>query len=50
MAYRYSKGWYIAQLKEMGIRYHPEKKKKLESYKTYILRNLHDKMSSERGK
>lgn len=25
----YSKGWYIAKLKERGIRFHPEKKKKI---------------------
>lgn len=44
MAYRFSKGWYISQLKERGIRYHPEKKKKLELYKTYVVRNLYNEM------
>ncbi|MFS0646140.1 DUF2639 domain-containing protein [Siminovitchia sp. 179-K 8D1 HS] len=42
MAYRFSKGWFIARLKEKGIRYHPEKRKKLELYKTHELRNLYN--------
>lgn len=44
MAYRFSKGWYIARLKEKGMRYHPEKRKKLELYKTSELRNLYNKL------
>ncbi|RST73136.1 DUF2639 domain-containing protein [Siminovitchia acidinfaciens] len=42
MVYIYSKGWYIARLKEKGIRFHPETKKKLELYKIYVVRNLYN--------
>ncbi|PLS17078.1 DUF2639 domain-containing protein [Bacillus sp. M6-12] len=41
MAYQYSKGWFIQQLKAVGITKHPIERRKLESYKTYILRNLY---------
>ncbi|WP_010676372.1 DUF2639 domain-containing protein [Bacillus timonensis] len=41
MAYPGSKGWYIKQLKEKGILQHPVERKKLETYKTYILRKLY---------
>jgi hypothetical protein len=41
MAYQGSKGWYIQKLKEEGIRYHPVDRKKLELYKTYVVRNLY---------
>lgn len=41
MAYKGSKGWYIQELKEAGIRKHPIELKKLEQYKTYIVRNLY---------
>ncbi|WP_170007128.1 YflJ family protein [Bacillus fonticola] len=41
MAYFGSKGWFVQQLKENGIRYHPVERKKLETYKTHILRNLY---------
>jgi hypothetical protein len=47
VAYRYSKGWYIARLKEKGIRYHPEKRKKLELYKTHEVRNLYNKLAED---
>ncbi|MFD1706667.1 DUF2639 domain-containing protein [Siminovitchia sediminis] len=43
----YSKGWYIVKLKEMGIRVHPEKKKKLELYKLYIVRNLYNELTEK---
>jgi hypothetical protein len=42
MAYIGSKGWYVAKLKEQGIRRHPIERKKLELYKTYILRKLYE--------
>jgi hypothetical protein len=42
MAYEYSKGWFIQQLKAAGISYHPIEKRKLELYKTYILRRLYE--------
>lgn len=40
----YSKGWYIARLKERDIRFHPETKKKLELYKMYVVRNLYNEL------
>jgi hypothetical protein len=41
MAYQGSKGWYIQKLKEKGISKHPTDLRKLEVYKTYIVRNLY---------
>jgi len=41
MAYHGSKGWYIQELKKVGITKHPVGKKKLELYKTFELRNLY---------
>lgn len=41
MAYRGSKGWYISELKKIGMKRHPVERKKLELYKTHILRNLY---------
>ncbi|MBY0124532.1 YflJ family protein [Bacillus sp. S/N-304-OC-R1] len=50
MAYKGSKGWYIQQLKEAGIKRHPIELRKLESYKTYIVRNLyHDLIEKEKS-
>lgn len=42
MAYIGSKGWYVARLKEMGVTKHPIERRKLELYKTYILRQLYE--------
>ncbi|MFX3625155.1 MAG: YflJ family protein [Ectobacillus sp.] len=39
MAYLYSKGWYIQQLKAAGITKHEQKK--LETYRTHVLANLY---------
>lgn len=50
LAYRYSKGWYISRLKEMGISHHPVKHNKLELYKIYILRNLYNDMMDKKEK
>ncbi|MBZ6025878.1 DUF2639 domain-containing protein [Bacillus sp. PIC28] len=33
-----TKGWYVAELKKLGVRYHEGRK--LESYRGHILRNL----------
>lgn len=41
MAYTYSKGWYIQQLKQAGVRYHPVEHRKLELYKSYVVRKLY---------
>ncbi|MEQ2529706.1 DUF2639 domain-containing protein [Robertmurraya yapensis] len=41
MAYQGSKGWYVQKLKELGVYYHPVERKKLETYKSYVLRNLY---------
>ncbi|UII54441.1 YflJ family protein [Cytobacillus spongiae] len=42
MAYQGSKGWYVKKLKELGISKHPLELKKLESYKTYVLRQIYE--------
>jgi hypothetical protein len=44
VAFKYSKGWFIKQLKEQGITKHPVDRKKLELYKTYIIRNLYSQL------
>ncbi|MEH7354466.1 DUF2639 domain-containing protein [Neobacillus drentensis] len=41
MAYQGSKGWYVKQLKNIGITKHPIEHKKLELYKTFIVRKLY---------
>ncbi|WP_210365118.1 DUF2639 domain-containing protein [Bacillus sp. REN3] len=41
MAYKGSKGWYINELKKAGITKHPVGKRKLELYKTYIIRKIY---------
>ncbi|WP_108671490.1 DUF2639 domain-containing protein [Peribacillus acanthi] len=41
MAYQYSKGWYLQQLKEVGITKHPVERKKLELYRTFVIRKLY---------
>ncbi|MCP3738920.1 DUF2639 domain-containing protein [Rossellomorea sp. BNER] len=40
MVYPYSKGWFIKELKNAGITHHPVEKRKLENYKTHIIRSL----------
>ncbi|MGM9922935.1 MAG: DUF2639 domain-containing protein [Bacillus sp. (in: firmicutes)] len=47
MAYKHSKGWYLAQLKQIGITKHPVEQKKLELYKTFIVRKLYYKNFNE---
>jgi hypothetical protein len=37
-----SKGWFVHELKKLGIRYHNGRK--LEVYKAYVLANLLEKM------
>lgn len=44
MAYTGSKGWYVARLKEFGVKEHPVERRKLELYKTYILRGLYEQI------
>ncbi|GAB6454643.1 MULTISPECIES: YflJ family protein [Bacillus cereus group] len=39
MAYFGSKGWYVQQLRALGITKHEDRK--LESYRTHILANLY---------
>ncbi|WP_080845771.1 DUF2639 domain-containing protein [Cytobacillus gottheilii] len=41
MAYHGSKGWYIMELKKRGIRKHPIEAKKLELYKTFVVRKIY---------
>ncbi|WP_110927832.1 YflJ family protein [Bacillus massiliglaciei] len=41
MAYLYTKGWFIRELKARGITKHPIEGKKLELYKMHVLRNLY---------
>ena len=40
----YSKGWFLQQLKARGITKHPIEQRKLEAYKTYIIRNLYQEV------
>lgn len=49
MAYQGSKGWYVQELKKLGVNKHPIDQKKLELYKTYVVRNLYiEKSNAER--
>lgn len=48
MAYFGTKGWYIKQLKDAGIRHIDGKK--LESVKTYVVRNLYIEKIEKAGK
>ena len=50
MAYIGTKGYFIAKLKEKGIRKHPVELRKLESYKTAIVRNLYFDVYKEENK
>lgn len=36
-----TKGWYVDQLKKMGVTKHPIEKRKLEAYKTYVIRAIY---------
>lgn len=47
MAYQYSKGWFIQQLKDAGISYHPIERRKLELYKTFVLRRLYEDLKKD---
>ncbi|ARJ20654.1 DUF2639 domain-containing protein [Bacillus mycoides] len=38
LMYYGTKGWYVAELKKLGVRYHEGRK--LESYRAHVLRNL----------
>ncbi|CEG27519.1 hypothetical protein BN1002_02386 [Bacillus sp. B-jedd] len=50
MAYVGSKGWYISELKRMGIKKHPVGLKKLELYRTAEVRNLYlEKINNNRS-
>ncbi|MFC4323434.1 YflJ family protein [Litchfieldia salsa] len=44
MAHVGSKGWYVQQLKSNGYSYHPVGRRKLESYKAAVLRNLYNEL------
>lgn len=46
MAYFGSKGWYVQQLKALGISKHEDRK--LESYRTHVLANLYHTMIEEK--
>jgi hypothetical protein len=47
MAFKYSKGWFVQQLKEAGVRNHPQDFRKIELYKTPILRQLYAQYVNE---
>lgn len=47
MAYPGSKGWYVQQLKLKGMNRHPVDRRKIELYKTFVLRNLYLQMIKE---
>lgn len=42
VAYQGSKGWYIQKLREKGITKHPVELRKLELYKTFVVKKLYD--------
>jgi hypothetical protein len=48
MAYQGSKGWYVQELKKLGITKHPVERKKIELYRTYIIRNLYVQYTAEK--
>lgn len=48
MSYIGSKGWYVAKLKELGVTKHPIERRKLELYKTYVLRQLYEQTSEKK--
>lgn len=37
----YSKGWFVVELKKLGVLKHPQTKKSLKIYDTVTLRQLH---------
>lgn len=41
MAFKHSKGWYISELRSIGITKHPIERKKLKLYKTFIVRKIY---------
>lgn len=41
MAFEGSKGWYVAELKKLGITKHPVDSRKLELHKGHVLQNLY---------
>ena len=43
---KYTKGWFVKELKAMGILKHPKTKKSLKSYNTTILRQLYFEAST----
>jgi hypothetical protein len=47
MAYEGTKGWYIQELKKIGVTKHPVEKRKLELYKTFVVRNLYLEMNNK---
>ncbi|WP_241680089.1 DUF2639 domain-containing protein [Metabacillus mangrovi] len=47
MAYKGSKGWYISELKKAGISRHPTEQRKLELYKTHIIRKIWNSKKEE---
>ena len=49
MAYFGSKGWFVQQLKQQGIHYHPIDKRKLEKYRASTLRQLYWKLTEEKS-
>ncbi|MEC2077164.1 YflJ family protein [Metabacillus fastidiosus] len=48
MAYFGTKGWYIKELKALGMTKHPIERRKLELYKTYVVRNLYIEAVAEK--
>lgn len=47
MAYEGTKDWYIQELKKIGVTKHPVEKRKLELYKTFVVRNLYLEMKKK---
>lgn len=47
LAYQGSKGWYVQELKKLGVNYHPVERRKLELYKEFVLRNLYFQLTEK---
>ena len=46
---KYTKGWFVKELKALGILKHPKTQKSLKSYNTTILRQLYDEAITRRA-
>lgn len=47
MAYQGSKGWYVKELRKLGVNKHPIDRRNLKLYKTSVVRNLYLKYKEQ---